>query len=150
MKKNSISSAAVFPKLRNILNQDIDVLTSIRNNRETDTDEYGLLDSLIDAKYKIIDILPGDGGGVAETAQPPQRLHIVGYEDKSSDSISNLVSMLYDIEKDQMKFVQDNVADEGMPDDLAKKLRGILDIYQVITDQLDRSQKTNQYNAIVL
>ena len=150
MKKSNISSAVVFPKLRNILNQDINALNSFKNSRGERSDEYEMLDSLIDAKRKILDILPGDEDGTAQVATPPQRLHMVGYEEKTSGEISNIVAMLYEIEKDQMAFVQDNVADEGMPRELESKLKGILDIYQVITEQLGRSHKTNQYNAIVL
>lgn len=150
MKKSNISSAVVFPKLRNILTQDIEVLKSINRNREERSDEYSLLDSLIDAKQKILSLFPNDPDGISSGAAPPQRLHIVGYENKPSENITNLVSMLHEIEKQQMQFVQDNVSDEGMPSELSDKLRKILDIYQTITEQLGRAQKTNQYNAIVL
>jgi hypothetical protein len=150
MNRSNITSATVFPKLRLILQEDIRVLEQLKSKRKKDSDMYELTDSLITAKSKILEKFPSKGQGFGNSVTTASKLYIVGHGSKRDKGDSSMISALSSIEKDQMEFVKNAVVEEGMPDEMVSDLKEILDIYESITDQLNRARKTNQINTVIV
>jgi hypothetical protein len=150
MNRAEISSATVFPKLRLVLEEDIEFLKQMQKNREKNSAIYKLAGSLISAKRKILDKFPENQEGIGGAATTATILHMTGQGHKESKGDFALLSALNAVEKEQMEFVKHATVSEGMPKDLLKKLKEILTIYETITDQLNRSSKTGQINSVVV
>ncbi|WP_235290767.1 hypothetical protein [Portibacter lacus] len=150
MKRPKITSTTVFPKLEGILKEDVSVLERMNSDHIEDSKYREFINSLINAKNKILGLIPSTGEGISESPAPAQKLHIVGIKNRAPRDLTNLFSAIKDTEVEQMKFVRNAVVDEGMPNELLGKLEKILKIYEDITEQLGRSYKTKQFNPIVV
>lgn len=150
MRKDDISSAAVFPKLRMILKADIKVLEQIKISKKDDSDISDLIDSLICAKNKILDHFPSKVDFKTYAKTNSNEFRIVKYRKEMKENERRLISALKNIEQEQLNFVKNAISEDGMPKDMKHSLKDILKIYESINDQLNRSHKTNQLNSIVV
>lgn len=150
-KGPNITSASIFPRLRVMLQDDIDTLGMMISVRTNESKMYDLITSLQEVKRKLIDILPGEsdyyeGGATTHTSS-----HTSGYVGANVTEVKDqykMVSILLAMETDQMKLVRNALASEGLPDDLENKLKGIANIYSSIVEQLGTAKNTQQINPI--
>lgn len=152
-KVPNITSASIFPRLRIMLQDDLDTLSQMLSVRTTESKVFDLINSLREVKVKLIEMLPGEsdyyeGGVTTHTSS-----HTSGYVGANVTEVKDqykLVSILLAMETDQMKLVTNALASEGMPEDLETKLKDIVSMYSSVVDQLGRAKYTQQINPIAL
>jgi len=152
MNIEKINSATVLPKLKGILQDDIEVLQGMLSTRAKDSETYALIESLVDAKDHILTMLP-DSEGVDSVPTTGQHNSIEGYRVKNSTEIKDrvyLIGILLDIERSQKEFIKDVVRGEGLPNKIKDVIKEVYTIYLDITAQLERSKKTQQMGTIVI
>jgi len=152
MNKSNTSSATIIPKLQGILKDDLVVLRGMLNSRTEKSAMYGLIDSLIYAKRKILDLLP-NSEGMDEVPTTLQKIDLKGYRVKNSTEIKDnnlLVGVLLEIEATQLRFVEEAVESDDIPSELQSVLKDINNIYLKIVEQLSRSKKTNQLGTLIV
>ncbi len=153
MRYQNVSSTTALQKLYYILCQDIDTLELMRQ-KKTESQSQDFIQSLIDAKKKILALLPSDEIEVlTEPSTTPENTLSVGYKSKDhivEKSMSGLLSILYELEEDQRQYVASAHTDIALNDDHQEIIQDVLHIYGQITEQLKRSQSTRQINPIQL
>ena len=153
MRSINITEGTIFPKLRNIIQSDIEFLDDMLSAHKPEDDVYDLIDSLKDAKLNIMELIPGDIDGTERVPSPPDQNQIAAYDMHNSGEIkdrSKLVDMFYTLEKDQMEYIKDVQKSDEIPDSLSSQLSKILNIYITINDQLLRSKMTQRFDRIVI
>jgi len=153
MRSINITEGIIFPKLRNIIQSDIEFLDDMLSAHKPEDDVYELIDSLKDAKLNIMELIPGDFDGTERVPSPPDQNQITAYDMHDSREVrdrSKLVDMFYTLEKDQMEYIKDVQKSDEIPDSLSNQLSKILNIYISINDQLLRSKMTQRFDRIVI
>lgn len=153
MNPPNITNATIMPKLHGILTEDIAVLDDMLTNRTKASKSYRFIESLKEAKIKILNMLPGDVDGIGSVPTPPQKLRPTSYEKTNKTEIRDNVQLaktFYELEQSQLTYVTQSAGNKGIPKDVQILLEKIVKIYSQITDQLHRSSKTHQLNEIVV
>ena len=153
MRYMNVSSSTALQKIYFVLSQDIETL-ELMTEKKTEKRSIDFITSLIEAKKKIIALLPSTQ--VEMLSQPsstPDNTLSVGYKSKdhiAEKSMSGLLSILYDLEEEQRQYVAAAHTDSAISDEHKSIIQEVLHIYGQITEQLKRSQNTRQINPIQL
>ena len=153
MKISKIASASVITKINSILAEDIDVLSNMLASRTCESRSHKLIHSLIEAKRKIIAVLPEMRLEEGQIPTTGQKNSLTGYRSKELVDYGDeqlLNKIFLEIEEDQFDFVKNTARAEGLPSAIDSMLNEILGIYMSIIEQLGRAKKSNQINEIVV
>jgi len=151
--ETSITTANIFPTLRNLIEEDLSVIQTILADNADDQIKE-LLESIQRYKLAKMNKLPEESS-VNEVVSTPMNGSQLGSYSKSIGSWQTavpktLISDIYAAEKAQFDYVKRFAPSEGMPDELAEKLQSVLKMYQSAIEQLERMKKTSQVSGIVL
>jgi|GEM_PF-6162289 len=152
---NNINTSSSLPKLQSILEEDISTLNNMLVNKPKDTPLYKLVDSLINAKRHILQLIPESFMDMGVAPTPPQRNQPATYQSGGSHKnyvkdAEQLPKIFLSIEQDQAKFIQDAMSAPGLPSGVSSKLSAIFEVYEKITKQLENATQRHQINEIVL
>lgn len=154
MKIDNIESTSSFRIIENTLVEDIKVLESAFSNVKSDVKINELIDSLINAKKKIIAMLPANNEDRNEGFPgPPRKLQFFGYRPESLSEADNQVKILntlIDIESQGLDYVKSACTEKGFPGLMKDKMKEILNVYHNIVSQLNRSKSTQQLGTLII
>lgn len=150
---NNTNTSTVISKLHAILEEDLITLNTMISNKSPETDIYKLISSLMDAKKKIVSLLPSVNMDMGVSPHPPQSNQPSTHEKVHKTQIKddNMITKIFlEIEKDQAEFVKNAIRQDGVATGIQNILISVLEIYHKIIDQLKRSSTTHQVNEIVI
>gem|GEM_PF-4492458 len=141
-------SATALSSIRVTLENDISELSTVKST-EQETKDF--IQSLVEAKQKVLSLIPendeGLGGVPGKTNAQQLGLYL------NFDTISNQRELMETIqakETNQMEYVRESLSADGMTTGIKNILANILNIYMDITDQINRSVKTNNVSSLVI
>lgn len=150
---NHTNTSSAIYKLESILIEDINTLQQMLSNKPASVDIVNLIESLIDAKKHIISLIPKENITMKMSPNTPQgnqpTTHSKTHKSVIKDNML-LPKIFLEIENDQSKFVQDAMILKGIPDGIKQVFEKIMKVYNSIINQLERSSKTHQVNAIII
>lgn len=151
MNNRNITTSAILPKLKGVLNEDISTLKVLLSKNTFESDMYDLVDSIIFAKEKLLDQIP-KVDGMDQIPTTNQLLGIKSYSSIDTSDTENqngMLSKFLELETDQLSAIK-NCVGEGIPDELQEVMNKVSSMYIEIVDQLERTNKTHQIGTIVL
>ncbi len=150
MKAFAINSTTVIPRLKIILEQDLEALAELKKQNNQ---FQKFVKSLMSAKRKMISILPGNMNGMEQVPTTGSVVSLKKYDDKiesmNKDEVA-LTKLIYQTELSQYDFVKKAQGEMGLPVGLQNILGDIASMYQKIIDQLKRAKNTHSLNPIVV
>jgi len=153
MNRPDISTATALTTLREVLEEDIRILTAASVGDKFSAQEHSLLKSLASAKAKMIENIPENVAGIGQSAAPASKRPLRGYgrdDFEQHGGNEGIVFKLYSVEEEQADFLRRTLTGKGVPDDIHKILDNAGQIANRITSQLERIKMTSQINDIVL
>lgn len=153
MIKKTFSTAALVAKLKTVWSEDVHELENMLRLRAKDTDLYLFIESVKSAKQHLLTMLPYTNSSLQEVPSTPTAEGLMVVRDSlATDTIDRvkLPKILYQIESDQFHYLQRRLTATGMPVGMRETLSEIVATYRSILDQLNRVNKTQQLNPIVL
>lgn len=148
-----ITTATVIPKLKGLLIADINMLDNMLLNKDSNSELSKFITSLKNAKLHIFSMLPNDEHNDNEIPTTNQKSHmesVAALNAANYDNQVKIAKLLLKIEESQMNFVKHSVSANGLPKEIKTLMLKILDKYLAITEQLNRSTKTNTLQTIIL
>ncbi len=148
MKAFAINSTTVIPRLKIILEQDLETLAQLEKQ---DNKFNKFIKSLMSAKRKMISMLPGNMNGMEQVPSTGTAVSLKKYnndiETMNKDEVA-LTKIIYQTEISQFDFVKKAQGEMGLPVGLQNILGDIANMYQSVIDQLKRAKNTH-YNPII-
>ena len=150
MRLNTINSYNIFPTLKLILKDEIVELQKLANTQKNGPQFNFFILSLIDAKKKIVNLIPIVNNGVGTVPSLALMLHQNKSKYIVSDNEVQILNAVLESEKAQRRLIRNASISFNMPSKLKQRLKKILSVYENIIDQLNRSKSTQQMSAIVV